>query len=226
MAQVKLWGSRRNVPKGASCKALYGLYLVAFLLVFCGGCRKQAVSARLSDAEFLTRETLLQVLLGDPVQAGSLHQTGEKGLLQTGKYERVIVAADADGFARMSRGSVGAQTIRDMENRVVADVDKRLRKEGFEAAPTSYPVGTRLAVPRTLFAIITPHIEAVGSPQERSQNKHAALILVRLTVSDARTGNILACRDFYSGADVRHKPQQASFPDSAPPKSNNTGIMP
>ncbi len=175
----------------------------AALLAAACGCRRSQPAIRMADAEYLTTETLTRVLLGDPVSEQNLHpETAEKPLLKTGTYERVVIAADAEGFAQTSRGGVRAKDIREVESRVVVNVDKQLRKQGFSAVGSTFPISGK-PEPRTLYVTITPATEEAGSPQERAGGKNDTLVLVRLTVTDPQTGAVLARRDFYSGADVR-----------------------
>lgn len=184
--------------------------------VFATGCRKGAAPLRLADAEYITVETLTRLLLGDPPREQDLHpETAEKPLLKEGVYDKVVIAADADSFARVSRGAISAKDLRELETRVVSDVDKKLKKRGFSASGATFPPPAQTEA-RTLLATITPVIEEAGSPTDRAHRRNDALVLIRLTVTDGQTGIVIARRDFYSGTDVR-RPNNRPSPAPANP---------
>jgi hypothetical protein len=90
-----------------------------------------------------------------------------------------------------------------MQYRVVDELRRNVQKRGrftVEASPFP-PTGTP---EKTLFATLTPHTEETGSPQDKARGKMRTMVLIRLTISNAKTGEVLRLRDYYSGADAKN----------------------
>ena len=89
-----------------------------------------------------------------------------------------------------------------MQKRVVQDLEKILKKRG-PYSVESIPYPPTQTAHKTLIATLTPHTEEAGSPDERARGKGKTIVFIRLTLSDAKTGEILRQRDYYSGTDAR-----------------------
>jgi hypothetical protein len=149
----------------------------------------------------MTAETLAVLLLGDPDASATQMAPADKPLLEKGIYESVAVSADAARFADVSHGALSKDDVLVLEKGVVEKLNKPLRRRGFSATEVPYPPA--VTTEKTLVATLVPIIHESGSEEEKRNEKNKKLILVRLTVSDPRTNDVLAQRDYYSGADVR-----------------------
>ena len=175
---------------------------VAALLV---GCGKESVPQRVDDAVDSTEEALTSILLGNANEVGV---TGlappDKPLLVKDVHDTVYVAADENAFVTLSRGSITLAGVKEIEQRVVKDVDHRLHRHGFSARGTTFPAPTTLTTePKALIATLVPITQETGSPRDRARGKGKTLVLIHLTISDAASGTVLSARDYYSGNDVK-----------------------
>ena len=162
----------------------------------------------LAEAVDNTTQTLRDLLLGiPPERQGTATIRPDPPLLSTGGYQEVVIAADAEGFARASRGAVSANALRDLQVRVVRALDRDLKKRGFAASGAAFdrpdsapavPSGSRSA----LLATLTPVTEPAGSPAERASGRAKTILLIRLAITDPATGKTLVQRDYYSGRDI------------------------
>ncbi len=177
--------------------SLFGAGLLA--LAGCGGGLPEA---DFEDAIRTTRGTLRDLLLGVEDTDVTRPVKPDPPLLKQGVYETVLIAADADAFARASQGSLNARDVQQMQRRVVEDLDKDLKRRGFSARNVPFGAGARGAE-KALLATLTPITQEGGSPRERAEGKGRTYIVIRLTVTDPRTGAILSQRDYYSGHDVK-----------------------
>jgi hypothetical protein len=179
-------------------------FVAASAVVMAAGCGRGLPDATFDDARALTYDTLRVLLLGRPEADDATRRTPpDPPLLEKGKYEHVLLRADAEGFARVSRGSVSGEAVRDVEKRVAEDLRKDLSKRGFtvDVAPaTNAPAA---AAPQTLLVSLTPVTQEGGSPRERAEGRNPVYILIRLTVTDAGSNNVVMVREFYSGRDVK-----------------------
>jgi hypothetical protein len=182
--------------------------------VAAAGCGRRLPQVALTDAADLASGALLEMLLGPPPdRATVLTAPPDPPLLRKGVYESVLIAADRDAFAAVSKGSLKTADIEAIQKRVVGDVDKVLKRRGFSAqeAP-SFPPQVPADARMMLVATLTPVTEQGGSPAERASGKAAVLVLVRLAVTDPATGQTLRARDFYSGRDVAGTGSAATRP--------------
>lgn len=167
------------------------------------GCSRGIPPASFDDAVSITEGTLRDLLLGlPPERTATLSTPPDPPLLKTGVYETVLIAADAEGFARVSRGSVRAADVLELQSRVVEQLDRDLKKRGFRARGGAYGAAVR-GEEKILVAALTPSTEVGGSPKDRAEGKEKTYILIRLTLTDPRTGAILRRQDYYSGRDVK-----------------------
>jgi hypothetical protein len=154
------------------------------------------------DARELTRQTLREMLLGEREESATRRTPPDPPLLRKGVYETVLVSADAAGFARISRGSISAEVVREAERRIAGDLNKDLARQGFSVR--ALPFGQRPEnTVRTLLATLTAATQEGGSPRERAEGKNKTFVLVRLSVSDAATQTVLRQIEYYSGRDVQ-----------------------
>ncbi|MDX1932637.1 MAG: hypothetical protein SFU56_08535 [Capsulimonadales bacterium] len=171
------------------------------LVTLSAGCsRGGAPTLRLSDVVPLTAETLETLLVGEPDVPATRIAPTDMPLLRKDVYESVVIVADESGFSRLSRGALRPEDIADLRKRVVRQVGKRLETLGFTASEAVFPA--TVTAEKTLLATITPEIQ-VGRPEANGKGRPKELVLVRVTITDPRTGEILARRDYYSGADAR-----------------------
>ena len=182
---------------------LLALPLLFATPILCGGCGQSAPPMRVDDAVEATEDALTTLLIGASDDATRL-APGDKPLLVKGVHDTVYITADAEGFHRLSRGTFTLASVQEIENRVAKTVAGNVKKKGFTAAATTYPVAlTPDQQTRALTATLLPAIQDSGSPQDLAEGKSKKLVLIRLIVADAATGTVLSERDYYSGSDVR-----------------------
>ena len=181
--------------------------LLAVVLGLLTGCGRPSASASFGDAVANTELTLRDLLLGvPPERRGTADTRPDPPLLVRGRYEAVVVAADAERFAGVSQGAVTAEMVRDLQSRVVRALDRDLKRQGFSASGAAFEGATSAARgARTLLATLIPVTEETGSPAERAAGRGKTLILIRLTIRDPATGTTLVQRDYYSGHDVKRR---------------------
>jgi hypothetical protein len=126
--------------------------------------------------------------------------------MEKGKYETAIISADAAGFHDVSRGALTQDKMKDIGSKIVAEVDKRLKPAGFSAQRGDFPPET--TQDKALLVTLVPTTAPTGSVAERARGGGRTMVLVRLTVTDPRTNDILAQRLFYSGSDAGNPGQQ------------------
>jgi hypothetical protein len=179
-----------------------GLVGIAALLFLsgCGGHSEQIM--RVDDAVEATEDALTTLLLGPPPDPTSLAPL-DKPLLVKGTHDTVYIAIDEPGFVGISHGTFKPENLHEIEERVVKTINANIKRKGFSAQATSYPVPSDLSQqPHALIATLLPSTEDTGSPQDHARGRNKQLVIIRLIVSDAATGAVLAERDYYSGADV------------------------
>ncbi len=190
------------VTKRPFSAALTTLLLLIVVGGLSGGCgRPGASAASFNDAAANTEQTLRELLLGGGAGSGARRE--DAPLLVAGRYESVVVAADAEGFARVSQGAVTAEAVRDLQNRVVGALDRDLKRRGFSANGRAFAgAASARREPKTLLATLIPVTEQTGSPADRAAGRGKTLILIRLTITEPKAGATLVQRDYYSGRDV------------------------
>lgn len=207
--------NRRSALRTLAFSLTPGLLGVAALAGGCGrGGGVNGGSGALAEAADTTVLTLRDLLLGvPPERQGTAATRPDPPLLSPGGYEEVVIAADAENFARLSNGTVPARMVRDLQVQVVRRLNRDLTKRGFRATGAAFdtpagasalPSGKSAATTgsgKTLLATLAPVTEPAGSPAERARGR--AILLVRLTITDPATpGKTLVRRDYYSGRDV------------------------
>ena len=174
---------------------------LALLLTGCGG--RSAYRATMADAAYLTESTLLELLLGPPEgERPTQTSPSDKPLLKRGLYEKVILTTDRDSFERLSKGSIRQDDLKSIEKTVTEDLTKILEKKQYAIRAVPFPPGDLTTEDKTLLVTLTPSTEEGGSPSERAAGRGATYILIRVTITDTKTGQSLRIRDFYSGRDV------------------------
>ncbi len=164
--------------------------------------------AALAEAVDNTTQTLRDLLLGiPPERQGTSATRPDPPLLTPGGYQEVVLAADAEGFARESRGAVSANAVRDLQVRVVRALDRDLKKRGFAATGAAFDTpGGASPIPsrsrNALLATLAPITEPAGSPTERASGRARTILLIRLAITDPASGKALVQRDYYSGRDI------------------------
>ena len=187
--------------------AISAAAIAVMMFLMLAGCGRGVNTVQASEVTRITEDALVNVLLGTPPEAVR-QAPPDKPLLTENGYNRVLIAADAGGFAAVSKGTWNDADVRTLQSRVVSGVDKRIsRKNNFHATATTFPAPASSPPTgepsRVLLATLTPATQTAGSPEDVAQNRAKTLLLVRLTVSDAQTGVVLVVRDYYSGRDVR-----------------------
>ena len=187
---------------------------VVMMTVFMSACSRGQATSRLQQAEIVTEETLLQTLLGtDSDPRGPIRDTRyvDKPLLEKGKYEHVLLFADTDAFIKLSRDSVSRSDIEMVQKNIITRLQKPFARRGFTlatSAPNSAGNTSDSSKGHTLKVTLSPKLQdAVNSPSKSSkssfQKEKPALILVKMTITDAETGVVLTEREYYSGQDVK-----------------------
>jgi hypothetical protein len=132
--------------------------------------------------------------------------TPEPPLMQKGGYESVLVSTDTAGFSQESKGALSEQDLKAIETDVIKRTGLIFKRRGFTVSAISFPPHPDPTA-NALLATFTPTTEEGGSPTEKQTGKAPTFILIRLTVSDPKSGTVLRIREFYSGRDARHSAQ-------------------
>lgn len=177
--------------------------LIVILLAFCSlfGCNGKTPPVEISDLTGRTAEALSELLLGPTEDSPTRTTPQDKPLLQRGGYESAYLSADGKGFEEKSRRVLSEKRVAEIMKAVAEDLTRRGRKRGFAVQTTDYPA--TIDAEKTLIATFTPAITdvspSVGANKNRVGDK---LLMARLTVTDAKTGAVLAERLYYTGTDV------------------------
>ncbi len=179
------------------------LLLMTLLMGFAlAGC-KGSSTVRLADLAPLTSETITLLLVGIPPEQRATQPTAEIGLLKPEVYETAVISADAEAFAKVSRGTLTVDDLEALQKNVVNRVSDNLKSYRFKARGAKYP--PVISEPRTLIIKLTPATEETGSPADRAAGKGKTMVLVHLIVTDPQTGAILAERQYYSGTNAKNQ---------------------
>ncbi|WP_309706998.1 hypothetical protein [Armatimonas sp.] len=139
-----------------------------------------------------------ETLLGIPSR--SLSNTGEPPILGIQGREQVVLAADEVAFAKIVGEGVRPEDIRRIVGKLSDELNKTLKRRKLLAVAGTFPPQCRESdVPKTVLAAVTPYTLETGSPQAQKEGKGQALLMARLTLTLARTGETLAIREFYTG---------------------------
>lgn len=166
-----------------------------------GGCSNGPAAVLLTDLTDITAGTLVDLVLG-PAYSPTRTALVDPPLLKKGTKESVIVAADVAAFAALSKGAIPEKALSSARKDVVRIVDRRLKEEGFSAIESTTFPPDKPADSKTLVATLIPVLESAGSPQEKATGRGRQLVLIRLSITDPLTGEMLRQRDYYSGKDV------------------------
>jgi hypothetical protein len=179
-------------------KRILGLFAVALLL---SGCTKGNSDVRITELVSFTSDAITGLLLGpSPNDAPTGNAQPDKPLLEKGKYEKAIISADGAGFQDISRGALTQDNMKQIGSRIVEEVNKRLKPAGFSAQGAPFPATTNEE--KTLLVTLVPATAPSGSVAQRTRGDGHTMVLIRLTVTDPKTNEILAQRLYYSGSDV------------------------
>ncbi|MBC7806188.1 MAG: hypothetical protein H7145_08560 [Akkermansiaceae bacterium] len=184
------------------------LALLALFPVTLTGCGGRAIpKVALADVAALATDALLGTLLGPSEQRRvTMMAKPEPPLLEKEGMENVVLSTDYAGFVRVSKGSLSEKDLRLIEAEVVRASGDVLKKQDFSISALPFPPAVDAAAQKTLVATFTPATEEGGSPEDKRAGRGKTYVLIRLTVTDPRTGTALRIRDFYSGRDAENRP--------------------
>lgn len=139
-----------------------------------------------------------ETLLGIPSR--SLSSPAEPPVLLTEGRNKVVLAADEAAFVAILGEGTRVQDIRSVVGKVSDELNKRLRRRKLTSVASGFPP-TCIAeeAARTVLATVTPSTLETGGPQEKANGKSQTLLMIQLALTDAKTGQSLAIREFYSG---------------------------
>jgi hypothetical protein len=161
----------------------------------------------LADVAALATDALLGTFLGPSAERRvTMMAKPEPPLLQKGGMENIVLSTDYEGFVRVSKGALLEKDLQLIEAEVIRSSSDVLKKQEFSIMSQSFPPKVDANTAKTLVATFTPVTEEGGSPEERRLGRGKTFVLIRLTVSDPRTGAALRIRDFYSGRDAGNRP--------------------
>jgi hypothetical protein len=139
-----------------------------------------------------------ETLLGIPSR--SLSGTGEPPILGVQGREQVVLAADEAAFAKIIGEGVRTEDVRRIVGKLSEELNKTLKRRKLLAVASAFPPQCREGeIPKTVLAAVTPYTLEMGGPQAQKEGKGQALLMARLTLTLARTGETLAIREFYTG---------------------------
>ncbi len=166
------------------------------------GCRgdKDHQASRLDEMIPTVTAQIAETLLGIPSR--SLGSAGEPPILGTEGREKVVFAVDEVAFASTVGEKVKPSDIRRVTERVNDALDRTLKRRSrklISVAATFPPTCPEVDSARTVLAGVTPFLLQTGGPEAAQSQKREALLMARLTLTDARTGQSLAVREFFTG---------------------------
>lgn len=169
-------------------------------LVTLPGCRGGKVEnrAQLEVMIPLVAAQVVETLLGIPSR--SLGSSGEPPLLGVQGRDLVVLAADEKAFSELVGEGVRPEDIRRVVGKLSEELNKSLRRRRFSSIPSTFPPSCGESErPRAVLAAITPYILETGGPQEKATGKSQKLLMARLLLTEAKTQQTLASREFYTG---------------------------
>lgn len=176
--------------------------IAALIGAGCGG-NGGSSSQRLAEASENTEATLRDLMLGIPPERAATRLKVDPPILTPGGRDTLLVATDAEAFSRAAGGAVSVSDVRKFEQGVVSRLDKSLQKRGFRARVVAFGGVPTPPNERAALASLTPATESAGSPKEKAEGKGQTIILIRLKITDTRTGELLTEQQYYSGITVR-----------------------
>ena len=162
------------------------------------GCRGEK-RARLDEMVPVVTAQISETLLGVP--ARSLTSGQEPPILGVEGRERVVLAADEAAFVETIGEEAKVGDVRRVVERISNELDRSLKRRSrrlSSVAGAFPPTSSDTDAVRTVLASVTPYVLQTGGP-ETSAKKRESLLMVRLTLTEARTGRSLAVREFFTG---------------------------
>ncbi|WP_395088923.1 hypothetical protein [Armatimonas sp.] len=139
-----------------------------------------------------------ETLLGAPSR--SLSTPAEPPILGAEGRNQVVLAADEAAFVAILGEGARVQDVRNVVGKVSGELNKTLRRRKLTSVATGFPpTCTELDAARTVLASVFPFTLETGGPDDKSKGKTQTLLMVRLALTNAKTGQSLAIREFYSG---------------------------
>ena len=162
------------------------------------GCRGEK-KARFDEMVPLVTAQISETLLGVP--ARSLASGQEPPILGVEGRERVVLAADEAAFVVATGEEAKVSDVRQAVERISAALDRSLKRRSRKLSSVVGafpPTSSDSDAARTVLASVTPYVLQTGGPQTPTK-KREALLMARLTLTEARTGRSLAVREFFTG---------------------------
>ena len=141
---------------------------------------------------------IAETLLGIPSR--SLGNSADPPLLGASGRDLVVLAADEKAFSELVGQGVRPEDVRRVVGKLSDELNKNLKRRKFASVPSAFPPScgeTERA--RVVLAAITPYILETGGPQEKASGKSQKLLMARLLLTEAKTQQALASREFYTG---------------------------
>jgi hypothetical protein len=146
----------------------------------------------------LVSAQLLETLLGQPLR--SLSSNAEPPILGTGGRTHLVLAADEAAFVQIIGQGSRPQDVRLVVEKISQELNRTLRRRRLECRAAAFPPQCdELARPKTVLGALTPYSFETGGPVEKEKGKNQTLLMVRLALSQASDGHVLASREFFSG---------------------------
>jgi len=169
----------------------------AFFLL--AGCRGGKGGGPSLDTMVLTLAAqLADTLLPPPSR--SLSAPSDPPLLGPGGKTQVILIANEPEFVTLIGNRLTPKDVRTVVKKVSEELNRTLQRRRCESVAGEFPAQVSEAeASRSLIATLTPSPLVTGGPEDKAKGKSQTLLMARLVITDAKTGQALAQREFFSG---------------------------
>lgn len=151
-------------------------------------------------------DTLVQTMavqLADtlvPPPSRSLSAPSDPPLLGTGGKTRVILTANEPEFVSLIGEKLTPKDVRTVVKKVSDELNRTLQRRRCQSVVAEFPAQVSEAeASGSLIATMNPFTLVTGGPEDKAKGKSQTLLMARLVITDAKTGQALAQREFFSG---------------------------
>ena len=163
------------------------------------GCRGQKGAPDLGEMIPTVAGQIADTLLPPPSRSLS-NTPADPPLLGSNSKTCVILAADEAAFVSILRDKVSPKDVSSVVKKVNEELGRLLKRRRFESLTSPFPPHANEAdATKAVLAAVTPFTMETGSPDDKAKGKSQILLMARLQITDAKTGQTLAQREFYSG---------------------------
>lgn len=172
------------------------LLLGAFFLL--AGCRGSKGGPNLDTMVQTMAAQLADTLVPPPSR--SLSAPSDPPLLGTGGKTRVILTANEPEFVTLIGNKTTPKDVRMVVKKVSDELNRTRQRRQWMSVAAEFPAAvSETDASTSLLATLSPFTLVTGGPEDKAKGKSQTLLMVRLVITDAKTGQTLAQREFFSG---------------------------